>query len=287
MTKIYREPCLMILWALFACDLLAQPTPIPQRIISMIPAITEMLFEIGAGPQVIAVSSFDRAPEVDGLPRVGALRDPDTELVFSLRPDLVAIYSSQTQQQEQMARAGISVFSYRHGGLADIMRTIRDLGERTGHRVQANAAAAAIESELAAIRTLVADRKRPRTLLVFGREPNAIRNVYASGGIGFLHDILEVAGGHNVFADVLMEATQPSSEVILAKAPEIVIELRAEGATENEIMKDTTAWKAFGTVPAVREGRIHVLTGRELVVPGPRVPEVARRLAMILHPDAF
>ena len=282
-----RLPGWVPLWAMLTGALLAQPAPAPGRIISMVPAITEMLFAIGAGAQVIAVSSFDRVPEVEGLPRVGALLDPDMERVFSLQPDLVVMYGSQIEQQEQLARAEIPVFSYRHGGLADITATMRELGHRTGHADQANAVTAGIERDLEAIRTRVENRVPPRALLVFGREPGAIRNVYASGGVGFLHDMLETAGGTNVFDDVSEEAAHPSSEAILATAPEIIIELRAEGATENEIVQGTSAWRSFSAVPAVRAGRVHVLTGRELVVPGPRVAEVTRRLAMLLHPDAF
>ena len=276
-----------LVWVTLSTSLIAQPNTVPQRIISIVPALTEMLFAIGAGPQIIAVSSFDRSADVAALPRVGALLDPDMERVFVLQPDLVITYGTQVEQQEQLERAAIRVFSYRHGGLADITVTMRELGELTGHVDQARAVAAGIEQELTMIRARVANRRSPRTLLVFGREPDAIRNVYASGGIGFLHDMLEAAGGSNIFAGVLREAAHPSSETILASAPEVIIELRADGATENDIVRGTAAWERFSTVPAVRDGRVHFLTGPELVVPGPRVAEVTRRIAQLLHPDAF
>ena len=276
-----------LVWVTLSTSFVGQPDTAPQRIISIVPALTEMLFAIGAGPQVIAVSSFDRSADAAALPRVGALLNPNMERVFSLQPDLVITYGSQVEQQGQLERAAIPIFSYRHGGLADVTATIRELGELTGHVDQARAVAAGIEQELAAIRARVANRTPPRTLLVFGREPDAIRNVYASGGIGFLHDMLEAAGGSNIFADVLREAAHPSSETILASAPEVIVELRADGATENEIVRETAAWQRFSTVPAVRGGRVHFLTGRELVVPGPRVAKVTRRIAQLLHPDAF
>ena len=126
-------------------------------------------------------------------------------------------------------RAGIPVFSYRHGGLEDVTATILKLGHRTGHAAEAHTVAKEIERDLVAIRASVLGRTPARTLIVIGREPGIIRNVYASGGIGFIHDMLEAAGGENVFGDVAREATQPSSETILAAAPEVIIELRAEG----------------------------------------------------------
>ena len=265
----------------------AQPAPVPQRIISIVPAVTEILFAIGAGPQVIAVSSFDHATAAASLPRVGALLDPDMERVFTLRPDLVILYGSQVDQQAQIRRAAIPVFSYRHGGLAHVTAMVREMGRRTGRSDKAHDVAEAIERELAAVRARVEHRKPPRTLLVFGREPDAIRNVYASGGVGFLHDMLEASGGENVLADVLREAAHPTSETILATAPEVIIEFRVDGATENESTREIEAWEQLSTVPAVRRGRVHVLTGNELVVPGPRVAEVTHRLARLLHPDAF
>ena len=124
----------------------AQATP--KRIISLVPALTEMLYAIGAGPQMVAVSSYDEYPvEVNSLPKVGALIDPDTERIFSLKPDLVATYGSQTDLQTQLTRASIPFFSYRHGGLTHIMATMRELGARTGHATEADAAARAIERQ--------------------------------------------------------------------------------------------------------------------------------------------
>ena len=82
----------------------------PSRIVSVVPAATEMLFAIGAGPRVVAVSSYDHEPpEVDRLPRVGALLDPDLERIIGLRPDLIVAYGTQHELQQQLTRAMIPV----------------------------------------------------------------------------------------------------------------------------------------------------------------------------------
>ena len=263
---------------------IAQPDP-PRRIISVIPALTEMLFAIGAGPQVVGVSSFDRQPpEVRALPRVGGLIDPSIERIILLRPDLVILYASQSDPQEQLARAQIPVFSYAHGGLAHVTETIRTLGARTGRPASAERVAASIERRLEAIRESVKGRERPRTLLVLDREPLALRNIYASGGIGFLHDMLDVAGGTNVFADIERESVQPTTETILTTAPDVIIEVRV-GAdlTAERIDREHRVWQTLAGVPAVRQGRVYILTGGDLVVPGPRVAEATDRLARVLR----
>lgn len=257
----------------------------PRRVISLVPAVTEMLFAIGAGSQVAAVSSYDQdPPEVKALPRVGALLDPDVERILSLRPDLVITYGSQTDLQVQLARAGIPFFDYRHAGLATITATMRALGARTQHAREAEAAALGIESRLAAIRAANAGRPRPRTLLVFGRERGTLRNVYASGGRGFLHDMLEAAGGVNVFADVDRESVQASTELILARAPDVILEMRsADVLTTEEATREAASWASLASVPAVRQTRVVVLTGRGLTVPGPRVADVVQRMADALR----
>jgi len=258
----------------------------PQRIISLVPALTEMLFAIGAGPQVVAVSSFDRfPPEAASRPKVGALLDPDVERIFSLSPDLVVIYGSQTDLRRQLQRAAIATYDYRHAGLADVLTTLRDLGRVTGHAAGGERAAGDIERRLETVTTRVATARRPRTLLVFGREPGALRNMYVAGGRGFLHDMLVVAGGENVFADVVRESVQATTELILARAPDVIIELRegpvlsgADAATRQ------AEWARLAAVPAVKAGRVHVLSGEGLVVPGPRVATAVERLAATLHP---
>jgi iron complex transport system substrate-binding protein len=255
-----------------------------ERIVSLVPAVTQMLFAIGAGMQVAAVSSYDQdPPEVRMLPRVGALLDPDLERILSLEPDLVVVYGSQHDLRTQLSRAAVPVYTYAHatsGALAHVSTTIRQLGARTGHAEAAERVAAGIEGDLARVRERVAGRPRPRTLVVFGREPGTLRNLYASGGIGFIHELVEVAGGDNVYGEVMRESVQATSEMLLRAAPEVILELRGDGATA----VDLTAWQAVSAVPAVRDGRIVVLTGNDMVVPGPNVARAAERMAEALHP---
>ncbi len=260
----------------------------PARIISLIPAVTEILFAIGAGPQVVAVSSFDRyPPDVEKLQRVGALIDPDVERILSLRPDLVIVYASQSDLRAQLQRALIPTYVYSHAGLPDISATIRDVGTRVGRGAAATQVAASIEGRIHAVRRRVAGLARPSTLVVFEREPFTLRGIYASGGVGFIHDMLEAAGGTNIFADVKREAVQATTELILARGPAVVIELRSSVASEDVRLREVAAWTALGAVPAVRTGRVYLFGDPRMTIAGPRVAEVVEILGRTLHPDAF
>jgi iron complex transport system substrate-binding protein len=259
-----------------------------RRIISLVPAVTEMLYAIGAGPRVVAVSSYDSyPPEVKSLPNVGALLDPNVERILTLKPDLVVLYGSQDDLKRQLTRAGIGIFDYRHAGLADITSTLRDVGRRVGAAQKADAVATQIERDIDGIRAKVRAAPAPRVLLVFGRERLALRGIYASGGVGFLNDMLRAAGGVNVFEDVKTQAVQATTEQILARRPDVILEVRGANSDfpTGERAAETAVWQPLGSVPAVKNGRVLFLFDDRLVIPGPRVAEATRLMARALHPD--
>lgn len=259
----------------------------PRRIVSLIPAVTEMLFAMGAGSRLVGVSSFDRfPPEVSRIARVGGLLDPNVEALLALKPDLVIVYNTQAELKQRLERVGIPYFSYEHRAMADIMATIRAIGARIESSARAEALAREMEGTIANVRSSVARRGRLRTMLVFGRDPSSLRNVTASGGYGFLHDMLEVAGGTNVFADIKQQSVQASTEMILARQPEVIVELRyGDSVKAADLSREVEAWYTLTSVPAVTNRRVFVLVGDEFVVPGPRVVEAIRRLVVTLHPD--
>ncbi|MGE3344472.1 MAG: ABC transporter substrate-binding protein [Vicinamibacterales bacterium] len=278
--------CLVLGWLVlsFLLPVFASAQAVPKRIVSLIPAVTEMLFAIGAGEQVVGVSSFDTfPPEATTRPAVGGLFDPNYEKILSLQPDLVITYGSQDELVRRLDATRIPHYSYRHGGLAQITSTIRDLGRVTGHVDQAERVAAGIEAELDEVRRAARGRSSPKVLLVFGREDGSLRGLFVSGGVGFLNDLIVAAGGQNVMADVQREGLQLSAEQLLVRAPEVVIELRG-GAEWNDERRarELAVWKT-ARIPAARSGRISILTDESLVIPGPRVVTAAKAIAGAVH----
>jgi iron complex transport system substrate-binding protein len=261
----------------------------PQRVVSLVPATTEMLFAMGAGSRLAGVGSYDRfPPEVEQLPRVGGLIDPDVERILALKPDLVIVYDTQTDLKQQLERAKIPIFRYVHRDLADITQTMRALGDRVGLKAAADAAAGRIEQQLAEIGRRVAGRARPRTLLVFGREQGTLRHIDASGGYGFLHDVLELAGGANALADLQRQSVDVSTEMVLARAPDVIIELHYGASLRpDRVATEGAVWNALASIPAVKTKRVYLLSGDEFVVPGPRIVIAAERFARTLHPDVW
>jgi iron complex transport system substrate-binding protein len=290
--KLARRLLLLIFAGLAASQLRSfagSQTPSPHRIVSLIPSVTEMLFAIGAGDAVVGVSSFDHyPPAVERKTRVGGLLDPDFERILALKPDLVIVYGTQGALIERLTRAQVPLFNYEHAGLADVTRTLRQIGERVGRGDPAKRAADDIERRLADLRAKTGQRPKPRTMVVFEREPGTLRGMYASGGIGFLHDMLIVAGGVNVFADVPRQSMQVTAEQVLSRAPEVILEIHSGPQwTADRIAREREPWRALASVPAIRSGRIHLLTDEMMSIPGPRVADAALVMAKALHADLF
>ena len=175
-----------------------------------------------------ASSNYDRFPaEVEQLPRVGGLLDPTVERILSLKPDLVIVYDTQSRLEAGARARGHPAVP------VHAPRTARHHADAFGRSASApgretRPSAAAPRHRAGARRHQVAGRADGpgrRTLLVFGREPGALRNVQASGGYGFLHDLLELAGGADVLGDIKRQSVQMSAEMILARAPDVIIEL--------------------------------------------------------------
>lgn len=258
----------------------------PRRIVSLVPAVTEMLFAIGAGDAVIGVSNFDHyPPAVESRTRVGALVDPDFERILALRPDLVIVYGTQNDLVARLGRASVPVFNYEHAGLPDITSTIRKLGDRIGRSAEGKREADRIEAGLAEFHQRALGQPRPKTALIFERDAGSLRGMFASAGIGFLHDMLEIAGGTDAFGDVQRQSLQLSVEALLARAPEVILELRPdEGWSADRLAREREVWKALGSVPAVRNNRVYILADQRVLVPGPRVVEGVQLMFEALHP---
>ncbi len=266
-----------------------QTTTRPARIISLIPAVTEMLFAVGAGPQVVAVSSFDRyPPEVSKLQRVGALLDPDVERILSLRPDLVVVYASQSDLRTQLDRAKVPTYVYSHAGLADITTTLQQIGERVGHGQEASDLTRQIQARITAVRKRVAGHDRPRTLTrVRPRIADASRHlcqrrnrVYPRHGRR--RRWRQCLRGRQAAGRPGDNGTDPRETAGCHPRAERRPDRLAISGRRKSLCGESLA-----SLPAVRSSRVYLIDQQMTVVPGPRVGEGVELIAKTLHPDLF
>lgn len=256
------------------------PRP-PRRLVSLLPAATEILFAIGAGGDLVGRTRFDsHPPEVSEVPSVGDGVRPSVEMVVSRQPDLVVLFAGPDSRaaSDVLRRIGVPVLAVHHNTLADLHLNIERLGRVTGRDSAAARLSARIREELGGIRRIT--RELPERSVYYDAWWHPPITV---GGGSYLDSLITLAGGRNVFGDVASPSPQVSLEAIVARDPEIILYPVHRGAERTPI-PDRTGWEVLG---AVRDGRIRVFDGEIVVRLGPRVADAVRELARAIHAGSF
>jgi iron complex transport system substrate-binding protein len=260
----------------------ADAQSLPQRIVSLAPSVTEVLFEAGLGPRVVGVTSYCRFPrEVLRLPKVGGYLTPSYEALVALGPDLVITLPEQVDLEPKLAALRIPILKVDHRTLDGIVRSIVAVGDRCGASASAKRAADALRQELAATAQTAAGRPRPRVLICFGRSED-FRRLYAAAPGTVHHDLIAHAGGLNVLTSSVVSYPTLSAEGVIRLDPDVIIELSPGGADAAALRRE---WDVLDTVRAVKTGRVYVFTGEFLSVPGPRFARFAATIARAIRGD--
>lgn len=242
----------------------------PGRIVSLNPTTTELLFALGAGPRLVGRSSAcDYPAGAAAVPSVGGGFPPSVEAVVGTRPDLVVLYHSagNAAAAARLRELGVRVLRLRTDRLADVARAARMLGAAIGAAAAGDSIADRLEKELAAERAVRRDSAaRLPTLLLAWDQP-----VIALGAGSFVSELLELAGGRNVFADVPLSSAPVSLEAIAEREPAVVLLV----GSEIPGLERRPEWRAL---PAVRAGRLLRLTESSSNRPSPRAPAAIRAL---------
>ena len=225
-------------------------------------------------------------PELNSRPRVGGLIDPNLERITALRPDLLVL-RGQCEPVEQLCRKlGVAVYHDRTEKLADIEKCILDLGRKLGRGKEAIALVKRFRGQLDAIKKRTTGKRRPRVLLTVSRRLDGIANVLTAGKGTFLNEMLEIAGGENVFGHLDMAYPQVSHEAILTERPAVIIELLPELESSDRLkLLARDQWKRLGPIPAVEQGRLYLFTEDHALTPSPRYVEIIEKVSRILHPE--
>jgi iron complex transport system substrate-binding protein len=238
------------------------PAP-AQRIVSLAPHATELLFAAGAGARVIGVSATsDWPPAARALPRVGDARAVDLERIVALHPDLVVTWPYTAPGEVERLRAlGIAVFTTDPKTIDGIADDLERLGTLTGTGDRTKAQAAALRARLAACRRASAGARRLTVFYEIWPSP-----LYTIGGTHLISQAIEVCGGTNVFAGLTVPAPTVSVEAVLAAKPEVIV-----AAGDDALRPDwLDAWRRWPALPAVAYGNLLVVDGNLLHRPGPR-----------------
>ena len=265
------------------------PPTSPQRIVSLAPSLTETLFALGVGDRVVGVTRYCAyPPAVESVHVVGGHLDPNFEAIVALEPDLVVALPSSHEHTLRRESLGLHVVGIDQRAGASIVESVVALGEACGAAERGRDLQEDIERRLARIEERVAAAHRPRTVVVIGHqgEGTAVRAVWAAGRESFYDEVVRLAGGINTVESGPVRYPELGREGLAAIDPDVVLDLVA-GLEDRSLDLDAMqlAWSKLTELRAAREGRVHVLVGDHMVVPGPRLPEMVEEMARALHPD--
>ena len=262
-------------------------TPLPERVVTIGPNAAEVICALGACGAIVGVDAYTvYPPELGERPRVGGLFDPNLEKITLLRPDLIVLRGRSETLEQLCAKLDVAVYHDPTESLADIPVCIRELGAVLDREAQAERLVSAFHNRIRAVRERAAGREKPRVMLTVARRPDRMADILTAGKGVFLTDMLEIAGGVNIFADIDMGYPQVSLESIVTRQPDVIIELMPEvdlsPALRERILSD---WERLGPIPAVQNGRVHILTDDHCLIPSPRYVEIIEKVARLIHPD--
>lgn len=254
--------------------------PLPQartfeRIVSLEPATTEILFALGAGNRLVGRTRFDAYPDSARLvPDLGDGIRPNLESLIAARPDLVVLYASSDNKPtaDRLRAMGIEAIGFRSDRIASFARNTLALGRLVGDTVRARAVRDSVLRTLEAVRRASAGRPRPTVLMPVWHNP-----LYVIGGTSFMNELVTIAGGRNVYDSLAAPSPQVTFEDVVRRDPDVVL----VGPAGRTRLLASPAWRVLR---AVQSGRVlaydTLVTGR----PGVRLGEAAVALARLLHP---
>lgn len=251
--------------------------PEPRRVVSLAPSVTETLLALGFGDRLAGISDFCVAPDdIAAIPRVGGLLTPDLETIRALHPDLLIGTTSGNDPDlaSQAEALGLPLYILHTPDVARVLAALEGLGDLLGDAPRGRRTAEAMRRRLAAVAARVSDRPAPRVLFVIWAEPLVV-----PGSGAFLTDAIRMAGGASVTAEIPAPHPTYGIEAAVARAPEVIL-TTADNAAFAAALRVDPAWAG---VPAVRNGRIHILDDA-VVRPGPGVVAGIEEMARILHP---
>jgi iron complex transport system substrate-binding protein len=263
----------------------------PHRIVSTAPSITEALFALGLGSEVVGVSRFcSFPPEVLKLPKVGTYNKPDPEAIARLTPDLVILQGNPTELTNRLDALHIVFAEVPHGTLDDVFTGIQIIAKAAGVAERAAPLVGHIQSGLDAIQAKARALPSPRVIVIAERRQGLLTDLIAIGPNNYVNQILEIAGGINALAKPgLPQYPRISLETILRENPDVILDLSGtqESEEEREAARAATLalWRQNGELTAVRSGHVYVGTSNALLVPGPRTVEAAQKLFDYMHGD--
>lgn len=253
----------------------------------MAPNSAEVVCALGACDAIVGVSKFCVFPaELKDRPQIGGLYDPDLEKIIALRPDLLITRGRNESLERVCEQMKVPIYHDETDTLAGIERCVRELGQKLGRDEAAEKLVGDFRLRFDAVRARTRGKEKVRVMLTVSRQPDRLANILTTGRGTFLDEMIDIAGGINVFGDIDMIYPEVSAEAIITKQPQVIIELMPEVKLTDELEKQVREqWRKLGAIPAVADNRVYLLTDDNGLIPSPRYVEFIEKVSRLLHSE--
>jgi len=288
--KLFRKSIVIHFFALcFLLIIFQEIHAAPQRVISTSPAITEILFALGVGNKVVGVTDFCSYPKKACiLPSIGGPLNPSTETWISLKPDLIIIQEDSEIIQKNANIFKIPSLTVSVSNLKDILISIQAIADSLEVPKIGRQLTDKIKIKINDYRIQLKQLKPRQVLMLLSDTNDPSRDLYAVGRETFLNELLTIAGGENVLPHTMAKYPKISKEFIIAKSPEVIIEIGPKSNLSNEgILVRKKAWGKYPTLRAVRNDRLYFIGADYILIPGPRLVNILDDLTRNIHPELF
>lgn len=255
----------------------------PRRIVSLAPAMTEILFALDLGDQIAGVTEYcDYPPAARKKPKVGGIVNPSVERILAQRPDLViGMRLNPKPVLRALANAGVATYAAEPRSVEEVMATVETAGALTGQRDEAERLVKNLRERLDAVRRAVQGLPRPTVMLLYSQDP-----LWVAGAGTFPDRAIQLAGGRNAAGDVT-GYKQYDAEMLLARDPDVILLTSMKGGKENAQLRAFVERPSVRDLSAVRESRVYVINADTVDRAGPRIVEGVEQIAEKLHPQRF
>ena len=249
----------------------------PHRVVCLVPSVTDTVFALGLGDDVVAVSDYTTyPPEALKKPSIGSLVKPSIETILSFHPDLVLGTSipGSTETAAQLQTVGIPVYFVDPHGLAGILQSVTNVGQALNRVPQAAALNASLARRIEAVKARTADKPKPRVLVPVWYDP-----IVTIGKHAFITEIVEAAGARSVTDDLIPDWPQISMETVIARSPDALLLIRG-GKISIDMLQNRPGWSSL---PVIQAGKVYYVDSG-IQDPSPVAINALEELAREFHP---
>ncbi len=271
-----KNNCFLLIFAVLIITSMAINAQ-PQRVISLAPHITEMVFRIGAGDRLVGRTEYcSYPPAAAEIPSIGAYLNPNYEKMVALKPDAVLIFPN-AEMRTKLEQLNLKVISVSNETIAEIFSGIRQLGEFFQKTDEAAQVVSGLKDTLDWIRSQTAQWPERDALVLIGREAGSLRGLYAAGEQTYLTELVNLCHIQNAFSDVRMRYFEVSKEDLVRQQPDIIMEFRV-GTAETDVAALQRDWQPLNILEAIKNDQLFIFTEKAFLIPGPRIGKTAMAL---------